>query len=243
MTHTELDEELDAIDAIYPHSIEKLGPGIVQLAIPDFNDISIQLAFPETYPLERPSVIQVKTKDVRKYPDVKYVESKVNDLIENVFIEEMVIIFELLGEIQAFLETYEEEHAKELQAISEKMEKIKLENRREKLLEVAKEKEKNSAKDTRVRATKDIDYTAGWTQSDPIVDRASSFIAFAREAHSVEEAHSFINDLTCDRKIARATHNMTSMRIKGPNGTSFQDCDDDGETAAGSRMLHLMTVC
>jgi putative IMPACT (imprinted ancient) family translation regulator len=35
---------------------------------------------------------------------------------------------------------------------------------------------------------------------------------------------------------------MTAWRIKGPNDTSYQDCDDDGETAAGSRMLHLMQL-
>jgi putative IMPACT (imprinted ancient) family translation regulator len=35
---------------------------------------------------------------------------------------------------------------------------------------------------------------------------------------------------------------MTAWRIKGANDTSYQDCDDDGETAAGSRMLHLMQL-
>lgn len=27
------------------------------------------------------------------------------------------------------------------------------------------------------------------------------------------------------------------------NGVTFQDCDDDGETAAGGRLLHLLQVC
>lgn len=235
MTHAELQEEVDAIEAIYPESVESMGPGILKLTVPDFPDISIQLAFPETYPLEKPSVIQVNSKNVRKYPDVKYIETKIIDIIDNVFIEEMVIIFELLGEIQAFLEAYDEEHARELEEISAKLEQVKIENRKEKLRETVKE-------EVPVKPTKDRDYTAGWTQSDPIIDRASSFIAFAREVHSVEEANALIDDLTSDRKIAKATHNMTSMRIQGINGTSFQDCDDDGETAAGLRMLHLMTI-
>ncbi|KAF7547331.1 hypothetical protein G7046_g9033 [Stylonectria norvegica] len=35
---------------------------------------------------------------------------------------------------------------------------------------------------------------------------------------------------------------MTAWRIRGPGATSFQDCDDDGETAAGGRLLHLMQL-
>ena len=45
------------------------------------------------------------------------------------------------------------------------------------------------------------------------------------------------------RKIASATHNMCAYRIRGSAGGSFvQDCDDDGETHAGGRMLHLLEV-
>ncbi|KAM9904286.1 hypothetical protein OXX79_002849 [Metschnikowia pulcherrima] len=241
MTQSELEEEIDAIDAIYPESVERLGPGIIQITVPDHADVSVQLAFPQTYPLEKPSVIQVTTKNVRIYPDAKYIENKINESIDQVFIPEMVIIFELLGELQMFLEAHEEEHERELKAITEKMEQIKIENRREKMLETAKEKE-NSGTSENIVAPKDRDHTAGWTQSEPITDRSSTFVAFAREVHSVEEANESIDDLIRDRKVARSSHNMNAMRIEGPNGVSFQDCDDDGETAAGSRMLHLMTI-
>jgi putative IMPACT (imprinted ancient) family translation regulator len=44
-------------------------------------------------------------------------------------------------------------------------------------------------------------------------------------------------------KVARATHNMSAYRIRVPEkGTFLQDCDDDGEDAAGSRLLHLLQV-
>lgn len=46
-----------------------------------------------------------------------------------------------------------------------------------------------------------------------------------------------------DNKIRRASHNMVAYRIALPgSGTFIQDYDDDGETAAGSRMLHLLQV-
>lgn len=243
MSHSELSDELNAIEAIYPGSTEILAPGIVVLTVPEHEDLSFQLAFPESYPLEAPSVIQVSTTNVRKFPDVNYVESKINNIIKDVFMEEMVIIFELLGELQLFLEEHEKEHVREVEAMAKEMEQVKIEHRKEKLAETAKRLESTGATEPLTRPLKECDYTAGWTQSEPIVDRNSTFIAFAREVSSVDEAHRLVEELTLDRKIAKATHNITSMRVKGANNTSFQDCDDDGETAAGSRMLHLMTVC
>ena len=45
-----------------------------------------------------------------------------------------------------------------------------------------------------------------------------------------------------NRKIAQATHNIYAYRISlGDN--MCQGCEDDGETHAGSRLLHLLQVC
>ena len=46
-----------------------------------------------------------------------------------------------------------------------------------------------------------------------------------------------------NRKIAHATHNIRAYRIYRENTNSFiQDCEDDGESQAGSRLLHLLQV-
>lgn len=48
-----------------------------------------------------------------------------------------------------------------------------------------------------------------------------------------------------NKKIVNATHNMLAYRIERQTakGTSvLQDCDDDGETHAGGRMLHLLQI-
>uniref|UniRef100_A0A183B8X0 UPF0029 domain-containing protein n=1 Tax=Echinostoma caproni TaxID=27848 RepID=A0A183B8X0_9TREM len=50
-----------------------------------------------------------------------------------------------------------------------------------------------------------------------------------------------------DRKIAAATHNILAWRIvdhkrNQANPVVHADCDDDGETHAGSRLLHLLTI-
>jgi putative IMPACT (imprinted ancient) family translation regulator len=43
-------------------------------------------------------------------------------------------------------------------------------------------------------------------------------------------------------KVARATHNMLAYRFTTPAGSLVQDFDDDGEAAAGGRLLHLLQV-
>ncbi|KAI8053766.1 ribosomal protein S5 domain 2-type protein [Syncephalis plumigaleata] len=76
----------------------------------------------------------------------------------------------------------------------------------------------------------------------PIIDRKSTFLAHLAEIHSVDDKNRVINTLLMDRKIARATHNISAYRIILPSGHLLQDCDDDGETAAGGRLLHLLQI-
>ena len=47
-----------------------------------------------------------------------------------------------------------------------------------------------------------------------------------------------------NRKVAMATHNIMAYRIHDSKKQVYiHDCDDDGESAAGSRLLHLLEVC
>lgn len=82
-----------------------------------------------------------------------------------------------------------------------------------------------------------------WVLSDVITEKKSVFLARAAEVHSVDEAKSYLAHLLgTDKKAAKATHNITAWRIQGENGVQFQDCDDDGESAAGGRLLHLLEL-
>jgi putative IMPACT (imprinted ancient) family translation regulator len=79
--------------------------------------------------------------------------------------------------------------------------------------------------------------------SDVVTEKKSVFLARAAEVHSVDEAKSYLAHLLAtDKKAAKATHNITAWRIQGENGVQFQDCDDDGESAAGGRLLHLLEL-
>ncbi|KAK3373786.1 ribosomal protein S5 domain 2-type protein [Lasiosphaeria ovina] len=84
---------------------------------------------------------------------------------------------------------------------------------------------------------------AAWVISDPVVELKSTFVARCAAASSPAQAARYIRHLLAsDRRVRGATHNMTAWRIRGAGGATFQDCDDDGETAAGGRLLHLMQL-
>lgn len=229
MTVEELHDEVAALDAIYPGSVKELGPHIYQLAVPN-HAVQLQMSFPESYPDETPQILQVHTTDPI-FTDTKYLERSFGEALEKVFVPGEVVVFEMFTELDQFLERYVDER-KEEESNRPKRESP----------EPVKARPMDEATAPASPPAKAVDALSGWTQSDPIVDRGSTFIAFAREAHSVEEAQGYLDVLVTDRKIARSAHNMSAWRIKKDNGVQYQDCDDDGESAAGGRMLHLLTV-
>ena len=117
----------------------------------------------------------------------------------------------------------------------------------------------------------DLGVPPDWTISDIITEKKSVFIARAVQVDSKEEAERYLDHLLAtEKKVASATHNITAWRIRqkkkqGLDGderkggkksssggketasttstdTIIQDFDDDGETAAGGRLLHLMQL-
>lgn len=237
MPQQELIEEIDAIEAIYPDSVTKLAPEIFNFTIPNRDEVTIQMSFPVEYPEVPPIIIQAFTKNVRKYPDNSYIEKHISSILEDIYHTGDVVIFELLGEIDIFLEAYEIQHQELIDKINAQLKKLHMDEMRAKFSKIEHKEEVKQ-----VSKQREIDVTEGWIQSDPVLDRGSTFIAFTREVHSVEEARMHFELLITDRKIAKAAHNMNTWRIKGANGVTYQDCDDDGEAAAGLRMLHLLTV-
>ncbi|XWX02043.1 hypothetical protein V2A60_010075 [Cordyceps javanica] len=101
-----------------------------------------------------------------------------------------------------------------------------------------------------------------WTVSEPVVEGKSTFVARVAAVSSPAQARRYLAQLLAgDRRVRSATHNITAWRVRGAAGTgsgtgagagakagakavavSYQDCDDDGEDAAGGRLLHLMQL-
>mmetsp|Transcript_43540 Transcript_43540/g.170408 ORF Transcript_43540/g.170408 Transcript_43540/m.170408 type:complete len:281 (-) Transcript_43540:751-1593(-) len=77
----------------------------------------------------------------------------------------------------------------------------------------------------------------------PFTDRKSTFQAHLTEVHSEADLSAFLLALQSVNKIASATHNILAYRfVDETTGNLSQDFDDDGEAAAGKRLLHLLKM-
>ena len=96
-------------------------------------------------------------------------------------------------------------------------------------------------------------FQAGIASSQPTMTSPQAHVA---RVGSVADVRQLQAQLLQNSKIARATHNISAFRIHMPATGAFvqvwcwrrvvhhaaQDCDDDGEHGAASRMLHLLQV-
>ncbi|KAJ2355135.1 hypothetical protein GGF43_002870 [Coemansia sp. RSA 2618] len=72
--------------------------------------------------------------------------------------------------------------------------------------------------------------------------KKSVFVAHVARVRTAEDVRAVRDTLLQDRKIAQATHNILAYRIRLASGSLSQDNDDDGETAAGKRLAHLLQL-
>lgn len=76
-----------------------------------------------------------------------------------------------------------------------------------------------------------------------ITDRRSTFQPHLAPVVTPGQVKMVLEKLYENKKIASATHNIYAYRIYCEDKHSFmQDCEDDGETAAGGRLLHLLQI-
>lgn len=228
--HEELLQELESIDAIYPDllTIHTADSKIISMKVPQHENVAVQISFPPNYPSESaPQVIEVRidnengagpaaADDISLY-DLKYLRSLFQEVMDSCYVQngsKSVCVFDFLGELDGIL--YIEQQDNE------------------------------ATMDEPVQVP--TDPLENWFASDPISDRGSTFMGFATRVSSEQDAFDRLELLKTDSKIRKGNHAMCAWRIKKiadeskKNEIIFQDSDDDGETAAGSRMLHLITI-
>ncbi|SMN18356.1 similar to Saccharomyces cerevisiae YCR059C YIH1 Protein that inhibits activation of Gcn2p [Maudiozyma saulgeensis] len=218
--HEELLDEILAIEAIYPDNLERKVEdcSIVIIKVPQHEYIKIQISFPPEYP----STLPPRLLDVNIIPDksdvfdANYLKQLFQEVLDSVFHPGIVCLFDFLTELDAVL--YEGEGPGE----------------------------DSTSKQQDLKELVPIDPFEGWFASDPITDRGSTFMAFATHITSEEDAFMKLDILKTDTKMRKVSHIMSAWRtkVKNENGQEikYQDSDDDGEAAAGSRMLHLITI-
>ncbi|KAG6916482.1 hypothetical protein DXG01_006676 [Tephrocybe rancida] len=78
--------------------------------------------------------------------------------------------------------------------------------------------------------------------AEPITDRKSVFIGRACRISHPSEVPLVLSHLMTDRRISRAAHPIINAWRCQAGSVLHQDNDDDGETAAGGRLAHLLQI-
>ncbi|APA05660.1 hypothetical protein SS1G_02012 [Sclerotinia sclerotiorum 1980 UF-70] len=239
--------EIEAINSIYGPSTlvsaHETGPSneineIYILSLPN-QDSSLRIQFPAAYPDVPPVILgtQHAGENARKGDAGRLVEF-VRDVVGRTWRVGEVCLFDVIEEVEGGFGTgdamdgdkeYEEEKGEGLRNSEE------LENGYPVLERKQEEPKQNQ----------DISLaqTPNWILSSVTTELKSTFIARCISVSSPTLASKYIQHLlSTDKKVRAATHNITAWRIKTDHGVTYQDCDDDGESAAGGRLLHLMQL-
>ncbi|EMC93925.1 hypothetical protein BAUCODRAFT_214507 [Baudoinia panamericana UAMH 10762] len=234
----ELEDEVTSINSIYGDgTLEPLSeePAVYALTCPSQPSISLRLEFPASYPDAPPSVLGTQSvgESVPK-GEGSYFVGLVRDVLSDIYTPGAPCIFDLVEETGQRLQdlgyssgAFPEQEAQSTQANSQPV-------------------PYHDLADIDPNNHQPLDHLGDsppWTLSDVITEKKSVFVARAAPVSSPLEARTYLAHLLAtDKKVAKATHNITAWRIRGESGVQYQDCDDDGETAAGGRLLHLMEL-
>ncbi|KAF7872424.1 hypothetical protein EAF04_003345 [Stromatinia cepivora] len=237
--------EIEAINSIYGPSTlvyaHETGPSneineIYILALPN-QDTSLRIQFPAAYPDAPPVILgtQHAGENVRKGDAGRLVEF-VREVVGRTWRVGEVCLFDVIEEVEGGFGTggamseggdEGEEEGEGLRDSEELEDRYPIVDRKQGLKE-----------------NPDISITPpNWILSSTTTELKSTFIARCISVSSPTLATKYIQHLlTTDKKVRSATHNITAWRIKTEEGITYQDCDDDGESAAGGRLLHLMQL-
>jgi len=229
--------ELEAINSIYgEHTIERADDSsnnVHILSIPH-RSVTLRISFPSSYPEHPPNVLGTATS--RKGHGA-HIIAQARETLRQVFTPGSVCLFDLL---QGLEDDYQLQYAgtEDAQVDTSPI-----------------NRGGTSIADETSNGSHQPPFTfrpPQWTLSETLTSKKSVFVARACVVSSPAEAHAALqNLLATDKRAAKATHNINAYRIRpqpafdpkgGTNEIIYEDCDDDGETAAGGRLLHLLQV-
>ncbi|KAI9499527.1 ribosomal protein S5 domain 2-type protein [Zychaea mexicana] len=255
------EEEYMALEAIYgPDVVKKENESsddayIVTINLDDDDEtlkspriVVVRFFLPPTYPSNDPPIYEVSSVYCGTHRIDNTMLDKIDNEFQAMFQPGEVVLFAWISWLRDYLENEVEKPDEE--ALCKQLELQKLEDQPEKKLAYIAVwfscKKKDPVQEDNAKESRMNDIAAAappiYTSPDAIVDRKSTFVAHVAKVHNVEQVRAVVAKLLEDKKIAKATHNMMAYRIELPDGHILQDNDDDGETAAGGRMMHLLQI-
>jgi Uncharacterized protein family UPF0029/RWD domain len=220
----ELENEIQAINSIYGDDTLTLTTEseINVLHLPQ-QKVSLRLSFPPNYPDAPPSVLGSETSGGHK-GDATRIVDLVRQTLAEVYRPGEVCLFDVLEELSGHTSFGQgDEH--------------------EDIDESVNDHSDDDQNHFDAADPASLGDGPPWALSETIEEKKSKFVARCAAVDSPDTAKQYLNHLvSTNKKVAKATHNITAWRIKGENGVTYRDCDDDGEDAAGGRVLHLMEL-
>lgn len=222
----ELIHEIEAINSIYGfETLKKASDGnnLYTLSLNN-NNVTLRLSFPPEYPETAPQILGTETTgDSLRKGYGKHVLDTARQTLKGIYAPGFVCVFDLMQELVVVLaeEPTEEQEISNVSA---------------------------EQPPSRLLTPEPVFEAPSWTVSKIITEKKSVFLARACSVTSPDQVSSCIAHLlSTDKRASKATHNISAYRIRSqslnPNtDLVFQDCDDDGENAAGGRLLHLLQI-
>ena len=226
----ELANECEAINAIYGDDtlVQSNEPGVYILSIPQ-HETSLRVSFPQDYPASIPHVLGTESTGHHTRKGYgKYICDNARDILPRIFNPGSVCLFDLLEELDTALS--DESNDRLTASTSDQ------------------EQQADNVANPAPTLHSELGEPPQWSLTAPITEKKSTFLARACTVTSPVHARACISHLLAtDKRACKATHNITAYRIRTPASGStddvvYQDYDDDGETAAGGRLLHLLQL-
>lgn len=230
-----IEDEIEAINSIYGESTlcrssdDAAFDGHV-LTIPS-REVALRLLIPKQYPdvcIDIIAVEGVGSMVQKGYGNHVLITAR--DVLERVFIPGQVCLFDVLQELEQRLTL--EKSVQEEEPSENKEPATRLYPRVERSREAD--------------VPNEVPFIPEWTLSTTVTEKKSVFLARACAIKSTAEVEAAITHLlTSDKRAGKATHNISAYRIRtviNGNEVVYQDCDDDGEDAAGGRLLKLLQM-
>ncbi|VDN97876.1 unnamed protein product [Rodentolepis nana] len=250
---SEQNDELQALESIYPNefSIIDYEKRCFKISVasegPRKHTVELKFTFIPGYPSESPPIYEISAPTLQKTQ-----RSNLLHALNEVCAVSLgsAMIFSMVETIKSFIEEQEEESSQHCEAISELDESSIGEPMRG---VVKSTYVVPSVRDHLLACGRRLPIAEGVScpniyHGNIITDRKSVFQAHCCEVSSLPEISAFISTMLEDRKVAAATHNITAwylrtkLKADAPTTSLVADYDDDGETQAGSRLLHLISL-
>ncbi|KAJ5573736.1 uncharacterized protein N7459_008163 [Penicillium hispanicum] len=227
------------------------------LQIPGQPHLSFRLGFDATYPESKPTVLGTASTAARG--EGKIAVDVLDDIVQRTWQPGVVCLFDVISEaVEVFPELSIGGSKDNAEAGTTDSRTADAQNTTPGESPAARATDSFAA--LSLHDTFGLDNPPDWILSDVVTEKKSVFLARAARVTSLAQAQAFLDHLTAtDKKVSIATHNISAWRIRqkkdtgsqasGNNSTGpdaaeaqIQDYDDDGETAAGGRLLHVMQL-